>query len=189
MAGNRLRRTGTALCAGLLTCAVCLPGTAAEDPRLAASRALAGEFAGRLQSALQQAMTESGPAAAIAVCRDQAPQIASELSRSSGARVSRTSRRFRNPGNAPEPWQQEVLEGFESGQTGEFWAAAEGAGRYMKAIRAAPLCLACHGEALSAEVLDRLDADYPHDLARGYQAGDLRGAFSIVWPEATTPAL
>ena len=49
------------------------------------------------------------PAAAIDVCRSQAPEIASRLSRQSGANVSRVSSRFRNPQNVPAPWQAESV--------------------------------------------------------------------------------
>ena len=32
--------------------------------------------------------------------------------------------------------------------------------------------------------VELLDREYPHDRARGYAAGDIRGAFSVVWPAA-----
>ncbi len=161
--------------------------TPVENPLLVESRALTQAFAVRLQTALQAAMRDAGPLAALGVCRDVAPQIASELSRLSGAKVSRTSRRFRNPANAPEPWQSAVLDDFEARAPNDdtplehFVSDSDGA-RYMKAIRIAPVCQVCHGATLSNAVQQRLDADYPHDRARGYEAGDLRGAFSIVWP-------
>lgn len=158
----------------------------AEDPRLGASRALVAEFEGRLKSALMDAMAAGGPVSAIAVCRDMAPGIASELSRRSGAAVSRTSLRLRNPQNLPEPWQVEVLEGFaeRSATDGplEHFAVEQGRVRYMKAIRIQPPCVACHGAAIAPAVQAQLDADYPHDRARGYDVGALRGAFVVSWP-------
>ena len=56
----------------------------------------------------------------------------------------------------------------------------------MKAIRIQPVCLVCHGEALSDDVRQALDEHYPHDRARNYALGDLRGAFSVSWPASTT---
>ncbi|HSD70126.1 MAG TPA: DUF3365 domain-containing protein, partial [Woeseiaceae bacterium] len=54
--------------------------------------------------------------------------------------------------------------------------------RYMKAIPTGGLCLACHGSAIPDDVRGLLDDHYPHDRALGYEAGDMRGAFSVVWP-------
>jgi hypothetical protein len=160
-----------------------------DDPRLAESRKIVQDFAGRLQAALQSAMASGGPANAIGVCKDVAPAIASELSRERGAAVSRTSLRLRNPANLARDWQLEVLREFdehtaaEAGSAPEFYESRpDGQFRYMKAIPTGGLCLACHGVAIPAEVRDLLDEHYPHDRARGYAAGDIRGAFSIVWP-------
>ncbi len=161
----------------------------ASDDRQASSRLLVGQYAGELKSALLAAMEQGGPAKAIEVCRDEAPRIASRLSRQSGARISRVSRQHRNPAGMPEPWQREVLEQFSqqlqqqsSAQNGlEFFQADGRTERYMKAIRIAPLCLSCHGADLAPEIRAQLQQDYPYDQASGYQLGDLRGAFSVVW--------
>lgn len=172
---------------------VVLNGTAiaAEDERLAQSRVLAGEFGAELMQALKGAIESGGAAAAIDVCRTQAPEIASRLSRRSGANVSRISERFRNPQNVPEPWQRQVLAGFaesmaagsEPGALPEhFELDGQGGARYLKAIAIAPLCLTCHGEQLAAPIVEQLGDDYPYDRATGYRLGELRGAFSVVWP-------
>jgi hypothetical protein len=52
----------------------------------------------------------------------------------------------------------------------------------MKAIPTGAVCLACHGQTLAPEIQEALDTDYPHDRARGYELGQIRGAFSITWP-------
>jgi len=162
----------------------------AQVPYQAESRAITSTFATRLQSELKAAMSKGGPTAAIGVCKDVATQIASEASRESGAKVSRVSLRTRNPANTPEPWQQAVLHEFDAAAAGgksdgplEFLATGPGGSvRYMKAIPTAPVCLACHGSALSADVRTLLDEHYPFDRARGYDVGDIRGAFSVTWP-------
>ncbi len=163
---------------------------AADDPRLEESRALVQSFGVSLQSELKKGLAEGGAVGAISVCKDKAPQIASELSRLSGAKVRRTSLRFRNPANAPEPWETSVLLEFEQqANTAEptaplehFVREADGTIRYMAVIRTGGVCLACHGTPLSPELGAILDADYPHDRARGYALGDIRGAFSVTWP-------
>lgn len=160
-----------------------------EDARLAQSRALVDEFAAELQSALKNALQTGGPVAAISVCRDQAPEIASRLSRQSGAAVGRVSARHRNPLNAARAAQVPVLAEFEAVMAAEpgsvpehFASDGSGGAMYLKAIPAAPLCLTCHGETLAAPIAGQLSSDYPHDLATGYRAGELRGAFSVIWP-------
>jgi hypothetical protein len=166
----------------------------AEDERLPQSQALVGRFAGELMTALQDAIESGGPAAAIRVCGQQAPEIAATLSRQSGAHVSRVSSRFRNPQNAPDAWQLEALGQLRdmmpqtpafpdpTALPDHFELDSRGGARYLKAIAIAPLCLTCHGETIAAEVADQLDEDYPFDRATGYRLGELRGAFSVDWP-------
>ena len=164
---------------------------AEEDPLLLESRSLVKTFATRLTGELTKAIEKGGPVLAIGVCKDIAPQIASELSRKSGAKVSRTSTRYRNPANAPEPWQREVLERFakemssaDGAQPPEYFERGSGNEpiRYARAIPAGGMCLLCHGKNVPGEVSKILDAEYPFDQARGYELGDLRGAFSVSWP-------
>lgn len=164
----------------------------AENPQLEKSRFLVQSFGASLQAELKKGLAEGGPAQAVAVCKDRAPQLASELSRQSGAKVSRTSLRYRNPANAPEPWQAKVLQAFEDQADWHEDASAQeyfieeddGTIRYMSEIRNGAVCLVCHGKSLPAELAARLEADYPHDRARNYSLGEVRGAFSVTWPPA-----
>lgn len=181
-----------ALSIALFACA----SVTASDPLLPDSQDLVREFGSTLQSELKLGLSEGGPVGAISVCSAKAPQIASDLSRRSGAKVRRTSLRYRNPANAPEPWEAEVLRQFELASSTfdstvppEYFARAEdGSARYMSVIRVGPVCLACHGESLTPEIAAKVDADYPHDRARGYEVGDVRGAFSISWPAPVAAA-
>lgn len=153
------------------------------------SRTVVKEFATRLKDELMRAMSGGGPPAAITVCSERAPQIAAKLSREFGAKVGRTSLKTRNPLNTPEPWMHRVLEKFDAGGDGdaEFFAASPAkkiAARYMKAIPTQPMCLACHGQP-EGEIAATLDKLYPYDHATGYEAGDIRGAFYVIWPETS----
>ncbi len=142
-------------------------------------------FGRQLQGELQQAMAEGGPLQAVAVCHLRAPAIADELSEETGFQLARVSLKHRNPERGqPSDWQREVLEIFErrlaaGASAGElaFSSTAEGEYRFMKAIPTAPLCLTCHGTAIEPRLQADLTALYPQDLATGYQAGELRGAF------------
>jgi hypothetical protein len=161
------------------------------DPRADEARALVKEFASSLQGELKQAMQAGGAIQAIEVCHSRAPEIAADLSAREGWEVARTSLKRRNAGNAPDAWEQGVLEQFEARkEAGEPPAQIEHSEmvatggetvfRYMKAIPTQQVCLACHGgDTVAPQVADKIAAYYPDDQARGYAEGDLRGAFSL----------
>ena len=155
-----------------------------EDPRLAQSRSIVTEFSDTLRAALQSAVADGGPVHAVGVCSEVAPGIASDLSRRYGAAVSRTSLRLRNSANLPSEWQEGVLRDFdEDAAAAEYFERREdGRYRYMRAIPTGGLCLACHGDSIPAEIESVLERGYPHDRARGYAAGDIRGACVVEWP-------
>ena len=54
--------------------------------------------------------------------------------------------------------------------------------RYMKAIPTAGLCLTCHGAVIDPALEQELKSLYPQDKARGFEVGDIRGAFTIEQP-------
>lgn len=161
---------------------------AAQEPQ-----SLAARFQSMLQARLMAAMAGGDSAAAVAVCRDEAPAIASQLSRESGWQVRRIGTRVRNPltGSA-DAWEQEQLLAIsrrlasgDAPETVSVWAVVdEPAGRamrYLKPIMTGPLCLTCHGTVATQSPALRaaLAREYPHDAATGYVAGELRGAFSL----------
>ena len=168
---------------------------AEEDaaPRTAESLAIIKSFAGELQAALKSAMESGGPVEAIAVCNEKAPGIAMKHGEAKGWEVGRTSLKYRNPDNAPDPWEAAVLEDFERRKAageevakmdfGEFTELyGERVFRYMKAIPTGEVCLNCHGATINPDVEARLAEIYPDDHARGFSVGDIRGAFTIVQP-------
>ena len=164
---------------------------------LTQSRLLAQQLSTELKTELASALSSAGPTGAIAVCRTRAPDIAAKLSRESGAGVSRTALRVRNPANAPDEMQRAVLDqfagDFAAGRTEMPLEAAVEINRggrierrYMRAIPMDAMCLACHGQQLAPEVASAIASDYPGDQATGFEPGQLRGAISVVWP-ATQP--
>ena len=163
------------------------------DPRVGEAKTIIKEFFSRLKGELQAAMQSGGPVNAVQVCRQRAPAIAAELSESSGWEVGRTSLKLRNPANAPDAWELAVLERFEQRKAGGEDPAGIAHGevveedgektfRFMKAIPTAELCVTCHGAALPPDLEATLDRLYPTDRARGFQVGDIRGAFTLSKP-------
>ena len=190
------------LIATALTACVAAPlaqaaGDDAEiQARVDAAKAVTGDFLKQLGGTMKREMKAGGPTAAMKVCRDVAPGIANDMSLAKGWKVTRVGTRVRNPMlGLPDAWEQSVLQDFEKrAAKGEkfdamtyFEVVEEPAGkslRYMKAIGAAPQCMACHGSAeqIAEPVRAQLKTMYPYDRAVGYKPGDLRGAVSIKQP-------
>jgi hypothetical protein len=162
------------------------------------SRELSMQLGTELKAELGAAIQKGGPVAAIDVCHTRAPAIAARLSAESGARVGRTALKLRNSANAPDDLQRAVLEQFAddlaSGRVeGPLEAAFEikregGIERhYLRAIPTDAVCLTCHGETVAPELAAAIARDYPGDQATGFREGELRGAFSVVWPASAGP--
>lgn len=165
--------------------------------RVQDSREVIQQFAQQLQGELGKAMREGGPVKAIEACNAAAPAIAEAASREHGWTIARTSDKLRNPANAPDEWEAAVLakfaervaQGESPAGMGHFEVVSQNGRevfRFMSAIgmpamEQAP-CLMCHGESIKPEVMAKLNELYPKDQATGYQAGMLRGAFTITQP-------
>lgn len=140
---------------------------------------------------LKKAKQSGGAPAAISVCNTKATGLTENVSHSSGWEVGRTSLKLRNPQNTPDTWEKAVLEEFESkaGQGANLKTLAfsqvvvdkEGRKvfRMMKAIPVGDQCLACHGSKIKPEIKSHITELYPEDKATGFNAGDLRGAFTL----------
>jgi uncharacterized protein DUF3365 len=148
-------------------------------------------FSTELKSKLQQGMKKGGPVTAIQVCHTTAANIAQLVSKQYGWNIGRTSLKVRNTKNTPDNFEKQALENFAQRQ-----AAGEDVGkmyqaeiiekdgkhtfRYLQTIPTGAICLSCHGEKIDAPVAAQLDKLYPHDQARGFKIGDIRGAFTII---------
>ncbi len=94
-------------------------------------------------------------------------QIAERGLSTHGAAIHITSLRPIRPENAPLPWEEAALQGFEVGAK-EYAAFHEGPSgsvfRYMAPLTAEPSCLRCHAR-------------------QGYRAGEIRGGISVTIPQ------
>lgn len=183
-------KTISTMAAVLMTTAAFTLQAAELAPELTEARSLVKQFGTNLKAEVQKGMKEGGPVHTIDVCSKKAPGIAKEISDESGWAVARTSLKYRNPGNQPDEWEQEVLEQFEARKAaGEPVASLEfaefvGSGedrrfRYMKAIPTGEVCLNCHATEIKPDVEAKIQEIYPADQARGFRKGDIRGAFSL----------
>ncbi len=145
------------------------------------------KFGGSLKPELKKAIQAGGPAHAIAVCSEKAPEIAINLSAETGWQVKRVSLKPRNATSAiPDAWERKVLQQFDQRQAGGESAAkmahaevVNGQFRFMKAQGVEAVCMNCHAAEVKPEVEAALKEKYPADKARGYTLGQIRGAFSL----------
>lgn len=164
------------------------------DQYKADAKKITGAFFEELKRELGKGIKAGGPVAAIGICNTRAPALALEHSQRSGWNVARTSLKLRNPNNAPDVWETKVLKQFEERRAGGEGPDAlvyaeiveegdEKYFRFMKGIVMPPLekmpCLVCHGENLDPKTAATIDQLYPQDKARGYKAGQVRGAFTL----------
>ncbi|MCQ4346839.1 DUF3365 domain-containing protein [Pseudomonas stutzeri] len=162
------------------------PAIAADPQQLAAEgAALIPPFQQQLLDTVKAAMQDGGPAKAVEACQLLAPQIAAQHSQAPW-QLGRTALKVRNPDNAPDAWERQVLERFAArAAAGEpvmelrHAEVVDGEFRLMKAIPTGEPCLACHGSNIKPELAAVIDQRYPQDQARGFALGELRGAFSL----------
>lgn len=152
----------------------------------AVGAALLKPFKAELKEALVAGMQE-GPAAAIEICSDKAPEIAASLS-VDGVVMGRSSHKLRNPENASpawlapfvDKWAAEGIRADDVGRpTGSVVKLDGGRHGYAEPIFMQPLCLTCHGADLSPEIAARIETLYSDDDATGFEVGDLRGVFWV----------
>lgn len=173
------------------------PVAPADARRLADdARKVAGDLVAQIRAELTRELEYSGPLRAVIVCKYTVPELSSNASRKSGWRVSRVSLRPRNPAlGGADAWEQKTLLDFErrliAGEKADTLEhselVTEPSGRffrYMKALPTGPLCVSCHGpaERMTDAVRSLLAAEYPHDRATGFTAGQIRGAVTIKRP-------
>jgi hypothetical protein len=143
---------------------------------------------------LQQLLGEElkrGPDAAVKSCSEAAQLVTEEFGKERELDIRRVSLKYRNPKDQPDEYEAARLKEWEAAAKAgkppaERYETVTENGRrflrYMKPITLQGMCLVCHGprEKLAPEVLEVLDARYPRDKATGYNAGDLRGAFTVL---------
>lgn len=157
----------------------------------AEARRVAAELEPALMDRLVTALASGGTTAGFAFCIDSAPALIARLTADGGRVVRRVSAQARNPTNAPDSVEAQVLErmvialgeGRLAADTTFMTADTDGRRtlHYARPILIRQECLACHGDpaGYSARVRDVLARRYPDDLAINYTSGALRGIVSV----------
>lgn len=148
-----------------------------------AAESLMTSLGGQLKAALET----GGPVNAMRVCQQVAGPLteAADKNFEEGS-IRRTSLKVRNPKNAPDEMDRQVLENLASAE--ELPAShvewSPGAARFYKPLVMQEICLKCHGDPATypAELTTALAELYPSDQASGYRLGDLRGVIRVDIP-------
>ncbi len=155
-----------------------------------------GEASGALLATLgpklKAAMMAGGPEHALEVCQKIGQPLTREISDNlAGLTLSRVSLKPRNPANAPDGLDTEILTEWQKAVTDEGVSPSDEVrvkdGKvavFYRPIIIQNVCLKCHGdpETFSETLTAKLDELYPDDKATGYSMGKLRGAFRIEFP-------
>jgi PAS domain S-box-containing protein len=113
-------------------------------------------------------------------------RIGAKVGEDIGYRIRQVSLRYRNPKNAPDPFESSILEKFHANPSlHEQYTVTTGEDpvfRYLQAFTAEPSCLQCHGD--PAKAPDYIKALFPEELDQAYyyQIGDVIGAASVTIP-------
>ncbi len=136
----------------------------------------------RLSGRLTEVMESGGPLAAIAVCSQEAAEIAETVGTEHGVKIGRTSLKLRNQSNQPPQWAARLLDASNSEP--KFVQLPDGHTGALLPIMLQSKCVLCHGpqDQIAEPIRDQLDRLYPNDAATGFQEGDLRGWFWVDVP-------
>lgn len=163
----------------------------APDPAVEGPKIIAEAFA-KLSGALGEAISKSGPAGALSVCSERAPQIAKEVSEAHGVTLRRATHKPRNPKNAADEVEKAAMNAFMAAMAKkeapkpQVITNDDGSRSLIAPIVLGnPLCLQCHGtreKDIAPETLAAIQKLYPDDKATGFQLGDLRGLWRVTFP-------
>ena len=140
---------------------------------------------GTLKSQLrEQLQADPSGLSAIGFCTAKAQLITDEVNAQlpDHAKVRRTSLRTRNSINKPDTKDVEVMKKIEESIKNKTPTAmmitkvnTKEATRYYKPLVAEAACLKCHGENISPEIQEVIQASYPDENASHYTLGAFRG--------------
>lgn len=127
-------------------------------------------------------MKLGGPKHAINFCNIHASNIMDSLSSIYGTSISRISQQPRNQYNEAKAFEAEIMHLLLNSASNDTFV--EKTNTYYKNIfLGMETCLKCHGNSnqIHPETQTIITEKYPNDKATGYELGDHRGAWKIVF--------
>lgn len=145
-----------------------------------------------LRNTLLKAIGEKGFPGAVEFCNTEALQLTNTYA-AKGIQVKRSSDKLRNPSNAPDILEKELLKYYRQlkEENKELLPSIKkdsiGNLHYFKPILVQTMCLNCHGHQeknINPETWIMIQKKYPGDKAIDYKEGDLRGLWHIIFNDA-----
>lgn len=147
---------------------------------------LAKQMYFQILTRLNKALDEMGPYEAVKYCNHHALPLTDSLSTYYGIKAKRTSLKLRNPANAPDSLEKEVLKMYEQTLSKKPVVVKTSDGiKFFTPIYIANVCLRCHGtpnQDIPDVTIRALNELYPNDQAKNYELYDIRGMWSITFP-------
>jgi len=122
---------------------------------------------------------------ALAFCTGSAQRITKEVNTKlpEYAKVRRTALKVRNDSdNNPDAIDKKVMKAYENAIAAKTFTPKDmkivekgDITRIYKPLVTKKVCIKCHGSDLNPQISDALKSAYPHDMATGFNEGDLRG--------------
>lgn len=152
----------------------------ADAPRIAQKLKMS------LMGELQKKIKSTSVTEAIEFCHSNVVPIAKEAAGVDLKSYSfgRTSDKIRNPSNVAQSWHLPYLDKFKHIKASDKKAVPvvhtfpDGKRAYLEPLFVQPMCLNCHGSAISKAVQEKITSLYPNDQATGFKAGQFRG---FIW--------
>lgn len=146
----------------------------------------------RLKQELRKAIKQGGTENAVTFCSKRAMEITDSMSLAEKVIIKRLAKKYRNPLNDMTKNESNIFKGYIISNLGKQWAPAiitwndKGQPVYYNPMIVETLCLKCHGtpgKEIKPEVAKEIAELYPDDKATNFRVGDLRGMWSITFPE------
>jgi len=148
---------------------------------------ISGKLVKAIMAKLTSEIQENGLPSAIDYCSVHAIPITDSISKNERVIISRVSHKARNPLNAANKREIEMIEKYITQQNEgkplvpQVVTQSGKKTYYSPVVLSSPVCLSCHGEYNSIDVNVRkvINERYPDDKAVNFSLNEIRGMFKI----------
>jgi hypothetical protein len=152
---------------------------------------ISGKLVKAIMTKLNSEIQKNGVPGAIDYCSVHAIPITDSISQKEQVKISRVSHRYRNPANAANEKEIEMIKKYilqqnEGEQLVPQIVTENGQKTYYSpVVLGSPMCLSCHGNysQIEPDVKKVLNERYPDDKAVDFNLNEIRGMFKIEFDE------
>lgn len=131
---------------------------------------------------LSSSIKKNGPEKSIEFCHENVGEIykISDKTLAEKYEFGRTSLKVRNSKNKPSEWIIKYLKNYQKSNSTKsaIHIFDDGKKAYLEPLFVGGLCLQCHGENVTPQLIKKIKEYYPNDNATGYKINEFRG---FIW--------